>query len=65
MNIATLSDDEILKVYFVSKEYADGGKYQYCIMNGFKKYLNREGKTFRGFDMEDVREYYRLKQGND
>jgi integrase len=66
MNIHTLSDDEIIKEYFVCKEYKPKVKtYQDCIMNGFKKYLNNQGKTFRDFDMEDVRGYYRMKQDND
>jgi len=66
MNIHALSDDEILKEYFVCNEYKSKvEKYQYCIMNGFKKYLNSQGKTFRDFDMKDVRDYYRMKQGND
>lgn len=66
MNLHTLSDDEIINEYFVSKEYMPKvEKYQRCMINGFKKYINNQGKTFRGFDMKDVREYYRMKQAND
>ena len=66
MNLHTLSDDEIIKEYFVCKEYKPKVEiYQSCIMNGFKKYINSQGKTFRDFDMKDVREYYRMKQSND
>ena len=66
MNLHTLSDDEIINEYFVSKEYMPNvEKYQSCMINGFKKYINNQGKTFRAFDMKDVREYYRMKQSND
>jgi len=66
MNLHALSDDEIIKEYFVCKEYKPNVEtYQSCIMNGFKRYINSQGKTFRDFDREDVREYYRMKQAND
>jgi len=66
MNLHTLSDEEIIKEYFVCKEYKPKVEtYQSCIMNGFMKYINSQDKTFREFDMKDVREYYRMKQAND
>ena len=66
MNLHTLSDDEIIKEYFECKEYMPKvEKYQSCMINGFKKYINKHGKTLRDFNMKDVREYYRMKQGND
>jgi len=66
MNIHRLSDDEIINEYFVCKEYKPKvEKYQRCMMDGFKRYINSQGKTFRDFDMKDVRDYYRMKQEND
>lgn len=65
MNLHVLSDDAIITEYLDYKEYLPNVKnYQYCLLNGFKNYLNSQGATFRTMGSKNVKAYHKMKQAN-